>query len=1304
MAENLRTPGLSVSIDRVGVVQGGGGGDGLRSAADFLGGVGDSAMRSWHEDIARKEEDLDRQAKIEGARAGAASFSGLKRDASGRLSKIQLQSSDTIYNRAYNDSLSKMAVTAVEADAKASASRFAMANPSDPVAFSNSWDTYAETTLDGQGDELRPIMQMALHQIGETTRLGVEQNQIKIARTNQYDTALLEAESIQNSINDIVAAQGDPSAEMEKLRETLMGIADLFPDFVTDAGALRQYADVENLVEAGSLYGEVTDMAKNGNFVGAQNRIEAWYKDPSHGIDNPDQRMAVRAQAQQLVAAQEQMHTRARAAAKKATVNQVLMAVEKARATRGDVGAYQTLLDFAAVYATPGATMGEDGDNRPIIVDAKGGLTSTAPRTVAVPGGYVNIPTIYEGQDYASESDKALLAEVTTEDGAYVDPETSRVIPVFATEAEAIDARVEEVAAAQKDPGFAKAAEKYEIRTLASGFDITERLGMFQLANAHLNNLQMVDRVKGQEAERQLKQVNANKVFRWKLQIEALGDVDDYEGLVALDTEMGVWGANNTLENADEWDVLHGEVGKHLRRIEKEFGKDGEAQDLVTSVAAGGNFGSDQTVRISESIDVLERKRRKAEAVNEQRQLGDPGNRPTPTVEHINYDMMTPEGAANTLYLQRNVTEWLPRVTDAMVKATSTRDLPTLLHLSQVWYSMTGPNGVKGSENIPAAITPKTRWFLDEVYKLVPFSEQDRAAGYADISKRLNLTAEQQAAQMARTQQRLTEARENGDIPTLEESLYRKKTGFFGTSVIEKGPGGSSRPFGFALNLQDTWLGAPLIKATGLDDVWNDLETFMAGGADKILTPWMSWQNLQYTRNIPPTAEMQAFRDERIARYANLYEDIGDAVKRADEDVNANFSLNYWSDGGSRDPVWSRYSPGVNDKQPGDETGVRVSEQIVEVITEAWNDQKRSEGTMVKLAGDPYDMLQEGDIRLVLDPTSMGYAGPKAWWIQYYDDEARLQTLVDEDGKYFSFKPGYSEKDRARDAAAAVVSKKVKEAGDIMGLKWGEVLYGVKDSNNEEGYAQAVIDHAARVYAGSMNDEQLNAVIMGTSKPGTGVTLPIPGKKLSIPVGRPAPPARRGLRGSMGLQNVGGEAQDPGYAMARQEAEKRYPFLSQFRDVKIKDAPAGSDNKGGLGEYHSAGDDGNPYDGTAVISIGSRSKELQGGVPDSIIADMVHVASDRSPVFQALKTELRGKLSPEELALAKRRYEADYRGKFSGSNFSTFENFLMNFWLDGTVQDLLLPENSEIEQFKSANPEARATLKKIKALFEGNAQ
>ena len=176
------------------------------------------------------------------------------------------------------------------------------------------------------------------------------------------------------------------------------------------------------------------------------------------------------------------------------------------------------------------------------------------------------------------------------------------------------------------------------------------------------------------------------------------------------------------------------------------------------------------------------------------------------------------------------------------------------------------------------------------------------------------------------------------------------------------------------------------------------------------------------------------------------------------------------------------------------------------------------------------------------------------------------------------------------------------------------------------------------------------------------------------------------------------ERQPTNLSTARAEAEKRYPFIKQFSNVQI--APSKVKNKGGMGEFVHPDDPTNPVPGSFTITIGEESKNLQGGVADTIIADMVHAAGQFSPEFKALKKELVANLSDEGIALAKRRYENDFKGKFSGSNFSSFENFLNNFWVEGIVQHLLLPENSEINKIREANPRAVKTLDRIKALFE----
>ena len=171
-----------------------------------------------------------------------------------------------------------------------------------------------------------------------------------------------------------------------------------------------------------------------------------------------------------------------------------------------------------------------------------------------------------------------------------------------------------------------------------------------------------------------------------------------------------------------------------------------------------------------------------------------------------------------------------------------------------------------------------------------------------------------------------------------------------------------------------------------------------------------------------------------------------------------------------------------------------------------------------------------------------------------------------------------------------------------------------------------------------------------------------------------------------------------GFEAEREEAERRFPFLKSLRQVQI--APAIVQNKGGLGEFVEPDSPDNPLPGGFTITIGEQSENLQGGVADTIIADMVHAAGVFSPEFQSLKKRLLDSLSQQELALAQRRYEQDFKGKFTGSNFATFENFLEGFWVEGMVQHLLLPENSEIESIRRMNPDAVPVLQEIEALFK----
>ena len=173
---------------------------------------------------------------------------------------------------------------------------------------------------------------------------------------------------------------------------------------------------------------------------------------------------------------------------------------------------------------------------------------------------------------------------------------------------------------------------------------------------------------------------------------------------------------------------------------------------------------------------------------------------------------------------------------------------------------------------------------------------------------------------------------------------------------------------------------------------------------------------------------------------------------------------------------------------------------------------------------------------------------------------------------------------------------------------------------------------------------------------------------------------------------------DDDLTKARIEAENRYPYLKKFSNVAI--SPSKVKNKGGLGEFVYPDDPTNPNPGKYTITIGENSKGLQGGVADTIIADMVHAASDMDPQFQTLKRELKNSLSEAELALARRRYDNDYKGKYSGANFENFDNFLEKFWLDGAIQHLLLPQNSEIDDFKKYNPNSVKVLDRIEQLFK----
>ncbi len=177
-----------------------------------------------------------------------------------------------------------------------------------------------------------------------------------------------------------------------------------------------------------------------------------------------------------------------------------------------------------------------------------------------------------------------------------------------------------------------------------------------------------------------------------------------------------------------------------------------------------------------------------------------------------------------------------------------------------------------------------------------------------------------------------------------------------------------------------------------------------------------------------------------------------------------------------------------------------------------------------------------------------------------------------------------------------------------------------------------------------------------------------------------------------------GEVEQGEIDVARQEAEERFPFIKQFSQVQI--APSTVQNKGGLGEFVEPDSPDNPLPGQFTITIGEGSRDLQGGIADTVVADMVHAAAEFSPEFQSLKKKLVKSFSKSELEFARRRYNEDFKGKFTGSNFATFENFLKGFWTEGMVQDLLLPENSEIESIRKNNPKAVPILNDIEVLFK----
>lgn len=167
---------------------------------------------------------------------------------------------------------------------------------------------------------------------------------------------------------------------------------------------------------------------------------------------------------------------------------------------------------------------------------------------------------------------------------------------------------------------------------------------------------------------------------------------------------------------------------------------------------------------------------------------------------------------------------------------------------------------------------------------------------------------------------------------------------------------------------------------------------------------------------------------------------------------------------------------------------------------------------------------------------------------------------------------------------------------------------------------------------------------------------------------------------------------------ARTEAIATYPFLKKFGEVMI--SPAITDNKDGRGEMVGPDDPNNPNPGKFTITLGKNVADFQSGIVSTIMNDMVHAAADLDPEVKALYAELVDNLSEGEINFARKKYEENFEGVESGTNFATFENFLSTYWVEGLVQHLLVPDGSEIEQIMRANPDAIETLNKIKAKFE----
>lgn len=235
--------------------------------------------------------------------------------------------------------------------------------------------------------------------------------------------------------------------------------------------------------------------------------------------------------------------------------------------------------------------------------------------------------------------------------------------------------------------------------------------------------------------------------------------------------------------------------------------------------------------------------------------------------------------------------------------------------------------------------------------------------------------------------------------------------------------------------------------------------------------------------------------------------------------------------------------------------------------------------------------------------------------------------------------------------------------------------------------------------SGTVTGKDFVSALQGTG-PMTGGLMAIPGAAETAPTMLAEAGAVNRYAGAQA--DIAGPAQnDQGLAAARAAAEAKYPFLKQFQNVIVQRAQG--DTRRGLGEYYAADEPDNPNPGTPTIIVGPKSKDHPGGETAIIIADLIHAATDSSPEVQALKRELVSNFSDAELRLARRRYENDFKGKFTGSNFATFDNFLNRYWADGVLQQLLLEED-HLGEFRKYNPAAHETLDKIQGFFSASAQ